>query len=197
MPGQRVTVHVNRDGEGTIDVEADDRSVETRSSFALVLENHGDPVHVHCRFDDELAGVTTLDQSNYYADPDDPTTIPIAVDGVDRPVSGALELSTKYGADRTSVGVTVAPPGGEREPVDVDESLAEPARPASTPEPSQGVTTLLADAVDMGVVGLALLALVAVSVAVATAAVVGGFAAMIGLVLVAGGVAAALVILTR
>ncbi|WIV68696.1 hypothetical protein QQ977_03825 [Natrialbaceae archaeon AArc-T1-2] len=188
MPGEEITVHVSHEGPDTIAAATD--SLEVRESFGIVLESHGGPAHVHCRLDDALDRVVTLENTNYYVEPPEETYVPVFVDDVDEPVTGRLEVSTGYGATATTVAVTVAPsPAG----VEVDESLSRPREPEPEPTPLERIVA----GVDSGTLGVLALGAVAIGTAAVTAAVVGGFVAFVGFLVVAVGVGVALVLLLR
>ncbi len=190
MSRDEVTVHVGRNGTDTI--AADTRTLETTESFGIVLESHDTPAHVHCRLGGDLAHVATLEQSHYYVEPDEGTYVPILVDDVDADVAGTLEVSTGYGAASVSIDVTVTP---GPPPVEVDETLAQP-RP-SEPEPTVLERLSTASGLDAGTIGLVVLGLVALGVATATAAVVGGPVALVGVLVVVVGIGVATLLLLR
>lgn len=187
MPGDDVTVSVGQDGPNTI--AADSESVETMTSFGIVLESHSVPAHVHCRLGGDLARIATLDRSNYYVDSSAETYVPVIVEDVPGPVEGTLELSTGYGATSVTIDVTVTP---GPPPVEVDETLARPRRePDRTEEPALGTGS------DAGTLGIVVLAVLAIGLAAATAAVVGGTVAFLAFLVVVAGVVAAAVLLLR
>lgn len=196
MTGDEVTVSVGRGGPDTID--ADRTSLETQASFGIVLESRSRPAHVHCRLGGGLARIATLDQSNYYVDTAQETFVPVVVDveDVPEPVEGTLELSTGYGAASVTIDVTVTPGPSS---VDVDETLAEPRRPDPEPAPAEGPLETVAAGVGLDPETGWVLALgaLAVGIAAATAAVVGGAVAFVGFLVVALGVGAAVVLLLR
>ncbi|WP_226005846.1 DUF7524 family protein [Natrinema salinisoli] len=196
MPGTEVTVHVNR-GTAT-PLEATSESLETSDSFALLLEGHETPAHVHCRLAGDLEQVATLGETNYYVEPDSVTAVPVTVttDSLDRPVAGDLEVVTGYGSESVSIAVT-AVPGTPN--VDVDESLAEPARSEPDPTMLERLVGPVATAggFDPGTLVVLALGLVAIGIATVTTATIGGPIATVGLGVVAGGVLVALVLLLR
>ncbi|MFW6002829.1 MAG: DUF7524 family protein [Halanaeroarchaeum sp.] len=110
-------VHVNRDAPRS--VEPEDSSFDVDGPFDLVLENHGQPAHVHVHVDDALAGVTDIGDANWYVDRGVTETIPVGVESIDA-VDGELEVATGYGAERSGVEVHVAAGSGG---VEVDEEL--------------------------------------------------------------------------
>jgi len=196
VPPTEVTVHVNR---GSADaLEPSSTSLETDDSFLLSLSGHESPAHVHCRLAGDLERIASLEEANYFVEPDGVTTVPIAVnaDVIERPVGGHLEVLTGYGSESISIAVTVVPGPPD---VDVDESLAEPAR--SEPEP-----TTLERAVDRvsdiaglepGTLAVLALGLVSVGIAALTAASIGSPVVTAGLAIVVVGFAVALFLLVQ
>lgn len=196
MSPLEVTVHVNR-GSATV-LETEVGTVETCEPIELVLQGHDAPAHVHVRVDDPLDRVTSIEGDNYYVEPDDVTAVPIAVDpsGIDDAIEGTLEIVAGYGAETIQIPVTVTdgPPA-----VDVDDSLAEPSRspPEQTPvQRAVDEVTALAG-VDTGTLAVFALGLLAIVIATATAATIGGAIAFAGLAIVVAGVAVGLGLLLR
>lgn len=189
---QEVTVHVNR---GVADsLEADVEGVETRESFALVLESHGSPAHVHCRLDGDLERIGRIEEANYYVAADGETIVPVdvAAGNLDEPVRGTLEVSVGYGSESLAIPVTVAPAPAS---VDVDESLAEPAPPE--PESTDLERLLGTVGLEPGTVAVVALALVAVGVGTVTAATINGLVGTVGTAIVMAGVVVAIGLLLR
>ncbi|MFB6132181.1 MAG: hypothetical protein ABEJ44_02090 [Halanaeroarchaeum sp.] len=124
-------VHVNRDGPRS--VEPEESSIDVDGPFDVILENHGQSAHVHVHADDDLAAVTTVEETNWYVDEGDVETVPVSVQSIDAE-TGTLEIVTGYGAERSTVDVDVAAGSGG---VEVDENLAtiqpedEPDTPAT------------------------------------------------------------------
>jgi hypothetical protein len=196
VPGTEVTVHVNR-GTAT-PLEATSDALETSDSFALLLQGHETPAHVHCRLSGDLERVASLGETNYYVEPESTVPVPITVttDGLDRPVDGHLEVVTGYGSESVSIAVTAVP---GRPDVDVDESLAEPVR--SEPEPTTlerwGARMAPAGGFEPATLVVLALGLVAIGIATVTTATIGGPLATAGLGVVAGGVLVALFLLLQ
>lgn len=111
-----LTVHVNADGIHSVSAEA--ASFETTGSFALVLQNHGSPAHVHVHLDESLARGASLDASNHYVDANARRVVRVAVRDEERPVSGELTVYTGYGSESVAIPVSV------REPTETDEGVA-------------------------------------------------------------------------
>ena len=196
MPRDAVTVHVNRDEPGSLEVDAD--PLETRDSFDVRLENHGDPVHVHCRLSETLVRVASVDGVNHYVGHEQVVTVPVSVEsGVDD-LAGTIEVATGFGAYTASIPVTIL--GGPR-PVDVDERLASP--PPREPEPDEPTPSArsafesLGLRLTPGTVGVLVLATLALVIAIAAAAVVGGVTAFAAVAVVGGGILVALALLIR
>lgn len=196
MSGTEVTVHVNRGAADAL--EAASRTLETRESFTLLLRGHEMPAHVHCRLGGDLERIASVGESNYYVEPDAVTAVPVTVntDAIDRPVDGHLEVLTGYGSESVSIGVTAVPGPPD---VDVDESLAEPAR--SEPEPTaleRAVDRFTArSGLDPATIAVFALGIVAVGIAALTTATIGGPVATAGLGIVVVGVLVALFLLIQ
>jgi len=191
-----VTVHVNR---GSADaLEPASTALETDGSFRLLLAGHESPAHVHCRLHGDLERIASLDGTNYYVEPDSVTAVPIAIDAdaIEQPVDGRLEVLTGYGSESVTIDVTVVPGPPD---VDIDESLAEPAR--SEPEPTvfeQAVGRITAvRGVETGTLAVLALGAVALTIATLTTASIGSPIATAGLGSVVAGVVVALVLLLR
>ena len=193
MDAESIPVHVNRGGQGSIEIGRE--SVSTDRSFELALQNHGEPTHVHCRLTGTLADVAEVEETNQFVEAGETTVVPVTVGAHEGERSGGVELSTGFGATASELPVTLLGGVGEADRVDVDERLAEPQRP----EPEPGV---LANGVDLdrlqlgpstlGLVGLGGLALLA---ALGAALVVGGTAGILGVGVVAAGFIAAFVLI--
>ncbi|MFD1564105.1 hypothetical protein ACFR99_11135 [Haloarchaeobius amylolyticus] len=196
MSPTEVTVHVNRRSANAL--EPASTVLETDDSFCLSLQGHESPAHVHCRLDGDLERIASLGDANYYVEPNSVTTVPIAVDAdaIDRPVDGRLEVLTGYGSESVAIEVTVVPGPPD---VDVDESLAEPAR--STPEPTpleRAIDQVTAvSGLDSGTLAVLALGVVALGIGALTAASIGGPVATAGLAIVVAGVVVALFLLLQ
>ncbi|ELY70154.1 DUF7524 family protein [Natrinema versiforme] len=196
MSGTEVTVHVNRGAADELEAESD--ALETSESFTLLLQGHETPAHVHCRLGGDLERIAALGEANYYVEPDGVTAVPVTVtaDALDRPVDGHLEVLTGYGSESLSVAVTVTPGPPD---VDIDESLAEPAR--SEPEPTALERTIGqftgASGLEPATLVVLALGLVAVGVAALTAATIGSPVATAGTGVVVIGVLVALFLLVQ
>lgn len=193
-----VVVHVNRERPETLEVAR--RTLETSGSFVLQLHGHDTPAHVHCRLDDDLARVASLDTPNYYIESNAVTPVPIAVDtdAVQEPITGELEILTGYGSESVSIAVTITPGPPD---IDVDESLAAPPKPDSSSDSnldsdSSATDKLTAElGIQPGTVAVVALGLLSLAIATATAATIGGPVATVGIGIVVVGVVVALFLL--
>ena len=196
MSSPEVTVNVNRRSATALEPER--TALETSDSFRLSLQGHESPAHVHCRLDGDLEQIASLDGANYYVEPDGVTVVPIAVDAdaIDRPVDGRLEVLTGYGSESVTIDVTVVPGPPD---VNVDESLAEPAR--SEPEPTALERVIgraaAVSGLDSGTIAVLALGVIALGIGALTAASIGGPVAAAGLTIVVAGVAVALFLLLQ
>lgn len=186
---ETLVVHVNRDRPQAIETDAG--QFEATGSFAVAVQNHGRPVHVHLHLDDALSSVAHLETGNHYVDGDSVTEIPVTVEGSRRPISGRLKLVTGYGARTEYVDVELVDAETTDEHVRVDETLSKPrARPESDDGPLAGDDPVVRNGPIAALGGFALL------LAVGVASTVGGGTALVGAlaVLVGVGVAAYLLV---
>jgi hypothetical protein len=120
---ERLTVHLNR--EGLRDVAPEATALETDRSFVLAFENHGGPVHVHVKPDQSLGAAAEPAESQVYVDEDETRTLEVAVPP-ERTAEGELSLSTGYGAEETTIAVTITDQRKDGGPtVAVDNALGE------------------------------------------------------------------------
>ena len=168
-------VHVNREEPRSVEPEVD--VLEVDDPFDIVLENHGQPAHVHVSVDDALAEISDVEETNWYLTEGETRTIPVDVHSIDA-VDGRLEVATGYGAERGVVDVTVTAGAGG---VDVDESLGK-----IQPDPEPASTSAREYVVPSAFVGLGIVVSILVAVLVEDIVAV---AAGIALVVVAVGVA--------
>ncbi|GAB3030403.1 DUF7524 family protein [Natronobiforma cellulositropha] len=183
---QEVTVHVGRDGPQTLEATASLLETRGGGSFDLVLENHGTPIHVHCHLAGDIARVASLEVGNHYVDADETVVVPVHVPDVGHELGGTLEVSTGYGANAVTIGVA-ATTGSQTA---VDETLATPR--TREPEPSALESVAASVGLDPATLAVLGLGLLAVAVAVSTAAVVGSEVAVLGVLIVGAGVLVAL-----
>lgn len=172
-------VHVNRDEPRSVEPEVS--SIEVDGPFDLLLENHGQPAHVHVHVDDALAAATDVADTNRYVGEGEIATIPVDVESIDA-VDGRLEVATGYGAERSVVDVHVEAGSGG---VEIDEELGK-IQPDTKPEPTQTTTYAIG----------AIFVLLGVAVAAGVAILVDDLAAVLfGLFIVALAVAVSLYLL--
>lgn len=171
MTETQVTVAVNRGEDRSLSVETD--TLEVSSSFDLVLTGHRTPAHVHCRLDETLDAVASLEETNQYVEADDRTVVPVTLEAVDESVTGELEVTTAYGEETETITVTVTP---DPSPVAVDERLASPVTRSGHRLVGSDTLTVLGTAA------------VVIAAAGITAAVIGGPLGVIGFIIVAAGV---------
>lgn len=189
---ESITVHVNRSEHGAIDV--DRASIETDRTFDLAVINHGEPVHLHVNPTEAIADALSVEGTNRYVDAGESTRIPITVAGHVGPLTGNLELATRFGANAAAIEVTLTGGVGDAQRVDVDEQLATPPRIEETDE---GPIALLADVVTVETLALLGLVAVALLAGFATTVVVNGPVAWFGPAVVLSGVVVALFLLRR
>jgi hypothetical protein len=101
-------------------------SFETNGPFDVLLENHGEAVHVHLHLDDDLSRAATLSAGNHYVQRGATKRVHVRARAGDEPVSGKLKIVTGYGSESAYVDVTVAAATQQKPPVEVDESLGKP-----------------------------------------------------------------------
>lgn len=193
MSRQAVPVHVNRRDQGSIETPAED--VETARSLRIVLENHGEPTHVHCRVTGDLAPIASVPEPNPYIERAATVEVPVEfAPGVDR-ATGTIELSTRFGAESASLPVTLARDEKPETQVAVDDRLAEPPGGDDPGEPADTPLTRLRTLFGPETAGLTVLAAFAMVLAVIAAVVVGGTAGTLGLAIVLAGILVAFALL--
>lgn len=152
----RLVVHLN--GRELYDVEPGTATFETPGDFEVVFQNHGQPVHVHLRPDDDLARVVDVAGTNHFVPAESALAVEVPVAAGSVGASGRLEFVTGYGKGSAAVGVAVRDEVEDRVPVDEDlgrrgaDGVEDPAptRPGARErddEPSR-VATLVARMVD-------------------------------------------------
>jgi len=155
-------------------LEPSSTSLETDDSFLLSLSGHESPAHVHCRLAGDLERIASLEEANYFVEPDGVTTVPIAVnaDVIERPVDGHLEVLTGYGSESISIAVTVVPGPPDVDVVD-ESSPNPPARSRADDARARGRSSLRYRGLEPGNAGGAGTGLVSVGIAAPTAASIG------------------------
>ncbi|RJX43235.1 hypothetical protein DM826_06385 [Halonotius aquaticus] len=185
----QLTVSLNDDGLHSI--TAPD-SFETSGPVELLLDNHGEAVHVHLNLDETLSAVADIRANNHYVEPENERPVSVAVNPRSAAVTGRLKIATGYGSEVAYTTISVKPPSEDPNRVTVDESLSKPQR-----EPPAEPTTAeqLADAVAGGnstglLVGFGLLAVVlAVAIAVTLESgvvVAGAIVVLLGVIVAVG-----------
>lgn len=128
----QLAVSLNDDGLHSVAAPA---SFEADESFEVLLDNHGEAVHVHLNLDETLSAIADIRANNHYVDPEQSRPVVITVEPRSTAVTGRLKIATGYGAEVGYTTITVYPPTESPERVAVDESLAKPQR-ESSPEPT-------------------------------------------------------------
>lgn len=179
-------VHVNREELHGVEVP---NTFETTGSFAIELDNHGEPLHVHLHLDDALSDVATLEANNHYVEAESTRLVQVDVRGP-ASVRGKLKVVSAYGATTRYVDVVISKPDEQEGSVRVDESLNKPRPKGPTGGgptgggPADGSSSMLSDRPDIGVLALGGVALVAATYAAVvlqnTAVVLGALAVLAG-----------------
>lgn len=115
----RLVVDLN--GAELYDVEPAVGRLETTGTAEVELRNHGQPVHVHLRPDDELAALAGVEGSNHYVEDGTALVVELPLDGAPVGSGGDLEIVTGYGKGAATAEIRVVDP--EADDVDVDEDL--------------------------------------------------------------------------
>ncbi len=107
-------------------LETDTDAFTTDGSFKIILENHGQPAHVHLHVDDRLASVARLEEPNWYVAAGDIEPVEVEVpEGVTG--AGQLEISTGYGAERAQIDIRVdSSEDGEEQATETTETVTQP-----------------------------------------------------------------------
>ena len=190
-----VPVDLNRGRTHQIDVP---ESVTVEGSFAVALENHGAPAHVHLNFDDALSRVATLSEGNHYVEADATHEVFVDVEPITEPVTGRLKVVTGYGTETKYVSVTVEPGPAGKQPVEVDEALGRPNAGKSSGRESPDYVPLrerAEAAIPEGPqLALGAVAVGAVVLAIVVAISIGSTAVLVGTGIVVGAAIAALLL---
>ena len=149
-------------------LEPETTTFETDGSFTLILENHGQPAHVHLHVDDSLADVVKLAEPNVYVEAGDIETVDVTV-AEGRSGRGAIDVSTGYGAEETRIDVRVEPNGESASETDT-ETESEPTARAADRTETEALSRLVLPA---------LYAAGGILLTVALVTLVGDFAALI------------------
>jgi len=176
-------VHVNRDQLHGLEVP---NEVEVSGSFDVVLQNHGESVHVHLHLDDDLSDIATLSANNHHVASDSTRRITVEVSESDA-VRGKLKVATAYGATTRYVDVILTEPEPETQDVTVDESLSKP-QPRASPTRTGDRTVDVFDVSIRPEIGVLVLGAVALAVAVAAALLFENTVVLLGSFVVLAGV---------
>jgi hypothetical protein len=193
VSNESLTVELNEERPHDLSV---DSSFSTMDTFAVVLQNHGQPVHIHLNLDDELSRVATLSAGNHYIEGGEEKAIEVFVNPPKEPVSGTLKIVSGYGSETATVDVDVQPTPGGKPGVDIDAGLTQPGGAERQPT---GLEHALASvtAIDTGVVPLVLLAIVALALAAGIVSAFDSLAITLGAGVVVLGVLAGIVLAIR
>jgi hypothetical protein len=146
-------VHLNRDTLHSLEVPA---GIETDGSFDVVLENHGEAIHVHVHLDDALSEVARLDANNHYVKADGERAVRVHV-AEPRELHGKVKIVTSYGAETRYVDIDLHEPVVENDTVTVDESLTKPQ--PREPESQDSASTFASWVSPLVVLGILAMAL--------------------------------------
>lgn len=173
-------VDVNRSGLHTLDAPT---AFEADGPFAVELQNHGESTHVHLNLDDRLSNIARIEATNHYVEEDETRRIEVqARDPEVWPsdiVRGKLKVVTGHGRETHYVDVEFDRTP-DKEPVEVDPDLSNPARTESAE-----ISPMLR-ALPVGVLGA-----VAIILAVGALFAVEGINFLLGAFAVVAGVACA------
>ncbi|ERG96681.1 hypothetical protein [Haloquadratum walsbyi] len=81
-----------------------------REDFNIELQNMGESVHVHLRFDEELSQRAQLPEVNHYVEADDNRQVGVRVSDHQYPIKGELTVASGYGSETECVSITIAAP---------------------------------------------------------------------------------------
>ena len=209
------SIVVDLNGGALHDVEPSVREFETTGSFAVELRNHGQPVHVHLRLDEDLSPFASLEGTNYFVDGGSVVTVPVEVVEGAPAVTGSLTVVTGYGSGTESVAVRLADADPEAG-IAVDDDLGQPTTGTASATTGPGGDersrewvrtaveavpfepgTLSSTVGARGAVALGALAVVAVGVAAVAAMAAGGLAVVVGIFAVLVGLAVAAYLIVR
>ncbi len=158
---------------------------KTADSFEVSLTNHGSAVHVHLQLMEDLAEYATIPTSNYYIEADDSQRARITIRDGPRPLSGRLKIVTGYGSNSEHVTIELQEETEEETGVQVAEELGrpQPRQPSRSISPDQFPVIILS--------------VLAIAIALVTGFIVGGWMAILGILIVLIGIGIAGVILLQ
>ncbi|GEM_PF-1627679 len=188
---QTLPVVINRDAVHEIAIGTE--TFETDRSFIVEIENAGQATHVHLSLDDDLSRAATIDGGgNYFVEAGSVYRVRVSVDRDAAPTTGRLSVVTGYGAQRAHAAVTVSETPPTREPrVAVDERLGVPQRGRRRPNtPTPASRSARGRSRPRGPLLVGVLAAGVLALALAVGLVAESLAAGVGVLVVAGLVAA-------
>ncbi|MFB6299241.1 MAG: hypothetical protein ABEH65_03170 [Halobacteriales archaeon] len=189
-----LSIDLNRRGPHSIEVS--DSDFETTGPFEVVLENHGESLHVHLNVvDTELSDVLSLPAVNHFVEAEDTKRITIDVAPSPRPVSGKLKVATRYGSEVSYIDLSIVEPTEESDRVIVDDRLSEPQ--SSTESTRRGVDIDPLTWITDTPIDVLLLVVAAVAIAIYAIIAIESVAVTIGVLIVLGGVALAVGLLIQ
>lgn len=166
------TLAVELNGDAVHSIRAPDRFATT-GHFSIAFENLGRSTHVHLHFDDDLARVCSIGETNHFVDDESTRRVHVTADEVDEPVVGKLKIVTGYGSNTRYVDVRLdPPPDSGPDEVAVDETFTKPPERSPDPPPRQRAANAVAGLVERGGLPGVVLGLLAVVAGVAVAVAV-------------------------
>lgn len=179
------TLQVELNREKPHSIAIDTNVFQTDGSFDVLITNHGSAVHVHLQLMEELAEYTTIPTSNYYIEADEEQRARVTVRDGPRPLSGRLKIVTGYGSNTEHVTVELREQTEEDTGVQVAEELGRP-------QPRQPSSSITPDQFPVIVLGI-----IAITIALVTGFIVGGWMAILGVLIVLIGIGIAGIILLQ
>lgn len=174
-------IHVNRPRPNVLEVP---ELFIAERPFAIEFVNDGKPVHVHISLDEPLAEILELETGNHFLPREETFRLPVRIRDGRRPVRGKLTVSIGYGSESRFIELRIVEPS-EDDRVHVDEDLAEPSGRRPGPTLSSRIVG------EIGLIAIAIIALVALLVGAAivgtvTSPALGILVVALALVVVAG-----------
>ncbi|MFC4449998.1 DUF7524 family protein [Halorussus aquaticus] len=170
-------------------------SFETADSFPILLHNGDAPVHVHLHLDDALSSVASIPANNHFVDANSTQQVDVEVADGPRAVEGQVKIVTGHGAETDYVTVSIVEPEEGEEVVDVDETLAAPVRDEDDEDADDGYE--LPDLSLGRNAPVAVLGVLAITVAAGSATLSDSVAVLFGALAVLASVVAAGYLLAR
>ncbi|NEU56918.1 hypothetical protein [Halorussus sp. MSC15.2] len=170
-------------------------SFEATDSFPILLHNGDAPVHVHLHLDDALSSVASIPANNHFVDANSTQQVNVEVGDGPRPVEGQVKIVTGHGAETDYVTVSIVESEEGEDAVDIDETLAAPVRDEGDEDADEGYE--LSDLSLGRNAPVAVLGVLAITVAVGSATLSDSVAVLVGALAVLGSVVAAGYLLLR